>query len=287
MKPDPRFTSMPPAFWAYVRSISQWVGYTKRETGTISVPTASEVRQCLTALTLSTAPVLGPGGQFTDFGEKLHSYFVHRADILNRQVEPALMKAEEAAELFQVVRKELDSSLIVPFNKQKGEKKKEAYFTGLVHMLVEASRKKYSCNYDPRVLTAFTKEGVPVRTMSRRVDGAFPSVINPVAIWEIKEYYYTTTFGSRVADGVYETQLDGMELEEMRVAEGLDVKHYLFLDAHYTWWKCGKSYLCRIFDMVHMRLVDEVIVGRDVLTRVPTLVEEWIGILKSRKSSES
>lgn len=56
--------------------------------------------------------------------------------------------------------------------------------------------------------------GLPVRTLARRVDGAFPSVINPVAIWEVKEYYHTTTFGSRVADGVYETLLDGMELED-------------------------------------------------------------------------
>ena len=32
-----------------------------------------------------------------------------------------------------------------------------------------------------------------------------------MALWEIKEYYYTTTFGSRVADGVYETLLDGLE----------------------------------------------------------------------------
>jgi hypothetical protein len=284
MKPDPRFTTMPPHFWAYVRSISQWVGYTRRGTGTISVPTTVEVRECLNALKLSTAPVLTATGKFTEFGEKLHSYFAHRADVLNLEVEPALMNAEQAAEAFQLVREKLASTLFVPLNKQKGDKKKEAYFTGLVHMLVDASRGDFPCDYDPRVLTSFTKSGVPVRTMSRRVDGAFPAAINPIAIWEIKEYYYTTTFGSRVADGVYETQLDGMELEEMRVAEGLDVRHYLFLDAHYTWWKCGRSYLCRIFDMVHMRLVDEVVVGREVITRVPVLVEEWIEALKSRNS---
>ena len=40
--------------------------------------------------------------------------------------------------------------------------------------------------------------------------------MNPIAVWELKEYYYTTTFGSRVADGIYETLLDGMELEDMR-----------------------------------------------------------------------
>jgi hypothetical protein len=114
------------------------------------------------------------------------------------------------------------------------------------------------------------------------VDGAFPAVINPVAIWEIKEYYHTTTFGSRVADGVYETQLDGLELEELRATEGVSVKHYLFLDAHYTWWECGRSYLCRLYDMVNMGLVDEVIVGRNVEHRVPSLVKEWMTLAEAR-----
>jgi len=150
-------------------------------------------------------------------------------------------------------------------------------------MLIDANRESYPCDFDPRVLTAFTKGGVPVRTLSRRIDGAFPAAINPAAIWEIKEYYYTTTFGSRVADGVYETQLDGMELAEMRANEKIAVRHYLFLDAHYTWWECGKSYLCRIFDMVNMGLVDEVIVGREVVNRVPELVKEWIAIAKSER----
>lgn len=40
---------------------------------------------------------------------------------------------------------------------------------------------------------------------------------------EIKEYYYTTTFGSRVAGGVYETLLDGMELDELAQNEGVRV----------------------------------------------------------------
>ena len=79
-----------------------------------------------------------------------------------------------------------------------------------------------------------TRDNVPLRTLSRRVDGAFPSSVNPIAIWEIKEYYYTTTFGSRVADGVYETLLDGMELEELREHESIDVKHYRMVDAYYT-----------------------------------------------------
>lgn len=57
---------------------------------------------------------------------------------------------------------------------------------------------------------------MPLRTLSRRVDGAFTRVVNPIAIWEIKEYYYSEeNFGSRIADSVYESQLDGMELDEL------------------------------------------------------------------------
>ena len=124
---------------------------------------------------------------------------------------------------------------------------------------------------------------MPLRTLARRVDGAFPSVVDPIAIWEIKEYYYTTTFGSRVADGVYETLLDGMELEELQAATGRQIKHVLFIDDRYTWWECGRSYLCRMIDMLHMGYVDEVVFGREVLNRLPELVAEWLEIYRVRQ----
>ena len=112
------------------------------------------------------------------------------------------------------------------------------------------------------------------------MDGAFPAVVDPIAIWEIKEYYYTTTFGSRVADGVYETLLDGMEVEELRASEGIDVLHYLVVDSHYTWWECGRPYLCRIIDMLHMGYVDEVLFGYEVIERLPNIVASWIAKLR-------
>jgi hypothetical protein len=138
-------------------------------------------------------------------------------------------------------------------------------------------------NYDPRLLTSFTHQGLPVRTLSRRVDGAFPDTINPIAIWEIKEYYYTTTFGSRVADGVYETLLDGLELAEAEMNLGRQVGHYLMIDDHFTWWQCGRSYLCRMCDMLHMGLVSEVLFGREVIDRLPRLVGEWVAEAKTRR----
>ncbi len=79
----------------------------------------------------------------------------------------------------------------------------------------------------------------------------------------------------RVADGVYESLLDGMELEELHKEEGIDVKHYLFIDSHYTWWVSGRSYLCRMIDIMHMGYVDEVIFGREVESRLPAIVRSW------------
>jgi len=166
-------------------------------------------------------------------------------------------------------------------NKQKGVKKKPAYLTAMVNMLIDANLGGLPCDYDPRELTTFTQKGVPLRTLARRIDGAFPSAINPIAVWEIKEYYHTTTFGSRVADGVYETLLDGMELEELRQSEKVHCGHYLMIDAHYTWWDCGRSYLCRIVDMLHMGYVDEVLFGTEVLERLPALVNEWVTAFKN------
>lgn len=101
-----------------------------------------------------------------------------------------------------------------------------------------------------------------------------------MAIWEIKEYYYTTTFGSRVADGVYETLLDGFELKEAEENVKMKVKHYLMVDDHFTWWALGRSYLCRIIDMLHMGFIDEALFGKEVVDRLPTLVKEWIKGIK-------
>ena len=108
---------------------------------------------------------------------------------------------------------------------------------------------------------------------SRRFDGAYPCIINPRIVWEIKEYYYATTFGSRVADGVYETQLDGYEFRSISRFLEKPIYHVFFLDAYKTWWEDGKSYLCRVIDILNSGLVDEVIVGREVFTRWPQVLQ--------------
>lgn len=283
MKPDARFLNQPRHFWANVRSISQHAGYTARGTGQIRVPDLSVIVESLEKLGLSTGHVIDNGGKATKLGATLVKYFKHRADVLNKFVEPRLMDGKQAADAFAKVQRDTNSTRAITMNKQKGDKKKPAYLTGIVSMLIEANIDSLPCDFDPRELTTFTHRGAPLRTLSRRVDGAFPSAKNPVAVWEIKEYYHTTTFGSRVADGVYETLLDGMELEELRQSEKIDCKHYLMIDAHYTWWDCGRSYLCRIVDMLHMGHVDEVLVGTEVFDRMPALAKEWVKVFRSRR----
>jgi hypothetical protein len=275
MKPHLSFLKQPKHFWANVRIISQMVGYTARETGQIKIPTLEEMDNALKKQGLGSAHILNSQGKATALGKTLVAYFEHRAKVLNEEVKPQLMDAKRAKSVYNKLYKELRPKCPLPMNKQKGDKKSPAYFTGIINMLIEANTGGLPCNYDPRALTTITLNGAPLRTLARRVDGAFSETVNPIAVWEIKEYYYTTTFGSRVADGVYETLLDGMELEELHENEKINVKHYLMADAYYTWWECGRSYLCRIIDMLHMGYVDEVLFGYEVVEKLPEIVQEW------------
>ena len=281
MRPDPRFLTQPGVFWANVRLISQLIGYTERKTRQVKNPSLPDMKSALQRVGLRGNHLVDHRNVATDFGQLLSEYFQHRADVLNAFVEPRLMDAQRASDLFEHLLGQLSPSCPIPMNKQKGEKRAPAYLTGIINMLIEANSGGLPCDYDPRALTTVTRDGQLVRTLSRRVDGAFPSPVDPIAVWEIKEYYYTTTFGSRVADGVYETLLDGMELQDLADNEGVKVEHYLMLDAHYTWWKCGRSYLCRIIDMLHMAYVDEVLFGYEVVERLPTIVQNWVERVRS------
>jgi hypothetical protein len=283
LRADPRFQRQSKEFWANVRTISQEIGYTSRGKGTILIPTVEQIRKAFTSLTLTTDHIVNPDGSLTDFGATLLDYFKFRAGLLNDYVRPRLMNKDEAEAVFNELRGRLDPKCPLPMNKQKGDKANHNFLTGMVNMLVEANIGDATCDYDPRSLTTITHDSMPLRTLSRRVDGAFPSVVNPIAIWEIKEYYYTTTFGSRVADGIYETLLDGHELEELERETDRKVEHLLVVDAYYTWWECGRSYLCRIIDILHMGYIDEVLFGREVVECLPDIARQWKQALDTRR----
>ena len=222
MRPTDRFLRKPKSFWAAVRSLSQEIGYSRGDS--IIAPRIERMASAFTDLALDPGHIIATDGP-TRLAEELLDYFTERARVLVDEVEPKLMDGTEARTLFEALRDEFRPTCPIPMNKQKGDKRAEAYLTALVNMMIERYARDYPCDYDPRQLTAITSDGAPLRTFARRIDGAFPSAVNPISIWEIKEYYYTTTFGSRVADGVYETLLDGMEIEELREHESIDVKH--------------------------------------------------------------
>lgn len=276
MKPDPTFLRESLAFWANVRTISQRAGYSVRGTGTVSAHDLESIVQAMQRSGLQSRHLRGDDGEATPLGQKLQDYFAFRADVLNDYVQPRLMDLDRARGVYGELRARLAPRCPIPMNKQSGEKRAPAYFTGIINMLVEQHSSGFPVDYDPRELTVITKDAQPLRTLARRLDGAFPTPVDPISVWEIKEYYYTRTFGSRIADGVYETLLDGMELAELTASEGVHVQHLLMVDGHYTWWECGRSYLCRIIDMLHMGFVDEVLFGYEVVERLPDIVGDWV-----------
>jgi hypothetical protein len=46
----------------------------------------------------------------------------------------------------------------------------------------------------------------------------------------------------------------------------------------------GRPYLCRMVDMLHMRFVDEILFGREVVERLPVLAKEWMALVKQRNT---
>lgn len=284
MKPNKKFSDLGLEFWANIKLLNQRLGYFERKTKKnpnqdFVIPTIEQVRKTFAEEGLQFSKLIRDD-KWTDYGQSLIEYLEYRKKILNEEVEANLMDANSAKVLFNKLKKELKPKCPLPLNKQRGKKKGNAYFTGIINMLIESNARGNPCNYDPAELTAITIDGFPIRTLSRRVDGAFPSVINPIAIWEIKEYYYTKTFGSRVADGVYESLLDGYEIKEAASTTHKKIRHYFMVDAYYCWWIKGKSYLCRIIDMLHMGFIDEAIFGKEVVKVLPCLVKEWIKQLK-------
>jgi hypothetical protein len=262
-------------FWAIVQYVSETLGYSHG--GRVNSFSLDDIKAALQKKRL-----------FIDEPQllKIKRYVDSRATLLNDRVEPALMDAAAAKNEYEKLLTPAGAAYSCkrPLNKQKGEMRQIAYFTAIINMLAEKTIKGagngiqgLGFNDDPKGLVYVVgPEGRLIGSTSRRYDGALPDIVNPLMIWEIKEYYYAMTFGSRVADGVYETQLDGHEFKQIEEATGIHIEHVFFIDGHRTWWVQGKSYLCRIIDALNRGLVDEVIVGREVLTGWPQLIRRFL-----------
>lgn len=272
MKPNLLFKKQGHDFWAIVKYASEQAGYTSRKTRT----TPSALRTLTTAQIKETLKERGidPRSITAESYELVASYIAYRAKVLTEEVEPALMNRDEARQCFEEVKAKVNPKIAATMNRQKGEKRHEAYLSSMVAMFAEEAFGHEGFVNDAQKLAILTEGNALKGIFSRRFDGVIPSTRDPIAMWEVKEYYGTTSFGSRVADGVYETLLDGYEINAFENEYGRRIAHYLFVDDKFTWWGMGKSYLCRMIDMLHTGHVDEVFFGRQVVSQWPAALAE-------------
>jgi hypothetical protein len=265
MKPVNKYKGQSLRFWAHVKFLSERIGYSTRKTkikpSELKHYTLDDAAVAFEAFNLSTKSF----GSNNEFIASILEYMNYRANILNNVVSKKFMTKDEAKSEFDKLHAEINPKTALLYNKQKGDKRHPAYLACMVQMIAEKQMGEGEFVNDAQNLSIVTKNEFLEMIFSRRFDGAYPSIINPKAVWEIKEYYGTTTFGSRVADGVYESLLDGFEISLLKSEHDISVSHYLFIDDRYTWWECGKSYLCRLVDMLHTGHVDEIFFGREVL----------------------
>jgi len=256
-------------FWDEVRLISETLGYSsKKELKTYTMEQIDLVENDL-KINLSDKSLL-------------LKYLNERSEILNSKVQNFFMDKDEVKKIYdEYIYNNKPTSKVI-MNKQKGDKKHPSYLSNLVSFGCEKVFGVDGFINDPQKLCFIVEDKKIVKTFARRFDGALPTIKNPKAVWEVKEYYGTTSFGSRVADGVYETLLDGLEINQIKTNK-YKPKHFLFIDDKFTWWGMGKSYLCRIIDMLNMKLVDEVFFGKEVITEWPKTLKKLIAQVNSMK----
>lgn len=161
MRANQKFVGQDKGFWAHVRSISEAQGYTVRGAGAIKTLDAVGIVAAFEKLKLSSKHLVDKG-QLSERGHLLCQYFAYRADLLDNFVQPRLMDAARAEKVYKETRARLKPKLAETMNKQKGDKAKVAYLTGLVNMIIESVVGSEGFNSDPRQLTTFTKNAMPL-----------------------------------------------------------------------------------------------------------------------------
>lgn len=278
MRAFEQFSDKGASFWAFVKFVSESLGYTRRGYGMVKSYEYDDIYKLCIKHNIAVD---------SNFIGDVVAYSNLRAQCLNEYARNMLMDVNSAQQEFQrlySIYEQRSLQCALPFNKQRGSKRNFAFFTCIINILTELTIREITGDEsltgfddDPRGLMFVMDENNNlIGSSSRRFDGAFPSILSPKIVWEIKEYYYTTSFGSRIADGIYETQLDGLEFMDLKNRTGKKIFHVLFIDAYQTWWIQGKSYLCRVIDALNAGQVDEVIIGREVFSRWPNLLKEVV-----------
>lgn len=271
MLPETEFQTKGREFWSYVRLVSEQAGYQPTGDGVAKEYDTGDLQDTVAEAEINPDPLLsGLSGTATALGEDVLRYLNYRSG----QVETALGRIrtkQEATSQFEEYRGdfEMDTEQL---NKQGGDE--PLVFANSVNLVLE---RETGIDFDPnpRTLpTVLDSERQLQATLPKWPDGAFPTARNPRAIWEVKEFYSSTTFGSRIADAIYEVMLFGEELDTLHTETDSDVQLYLMTDG-YEAWQSGISYICRIIDILNMGYIDAAVFGEEVFTQWPDIVADW------------
>ena len=186
MRADRSFVEKSARFWAHAKFISERVGYSQRMSGQLRTHSIGEAEAALKERRLAAD---------NNLLVEVMAYLNWRAEVLNNRVAHLFMNRDEAAAEFAKVYKKTKPTKPLPKNKQKGEKRHPAYLASMVAMIAESIVGPSGFIDDARKLSILTSDHTLEEIFSRRFDGALPDTENPRAVWEIKEYYGTTTFG--------------------------------------------------------------------------------------------
>lgn len=272
MLPNQEFSGKDDEFWAYVRLVSQQAGYQPRGDEIVKEYDMGDLQETVESTGINGEPIFGDfsSSGLTDRGDEILSYLNYRS----KQVEVAMdhiQTKDEAKRTFEEYRGDYELTH-VQHNRQ-GDKE-PLVFANTVNLVLE---KEYGGEFDPdpyELPTVLDDNKNLQMTLAKRLDGSLPNNRNPIALWEVKEFYSSSTFGSRVADAIYEIMLLSQEAQSVEDKIDREIEMYLMTDGQQAWSK-GVSYICRIIDIVNMGYIDAAIFGEEVVTEWPDIVSEW------------
>ena len=115
-----KYTNESGSFWAFVKYVTERLGYTDRRTGLIKSYTYQEIcNLCANNGILATESLI----------IKSTEYCSARADVINNEIQYNLMNAEQAESLFNQIYNQGQYQSKIIMNKQSGAKKKVSYYT--------------------------------------------------------------------------------------------------------------------------------------------------------------
>jgi hypothetical protein len=202
--------------------------------------------------------------------ERLSAYWSRRREVSEEILDIMRTEEEAKADYASVSDQALGSYSVQVAGYHKSSKVLVNTVDAIVYR--EKAAFEVDVNTNPQSRATMVSDG-HIWVSPRRLDGAIPGLLNPVALWEIKEYWGVKSGGSKMSDAIYELQLVGTELRMFEDEFGIHVNHYAIMDGR-NQWESRKSDIRRAVDLLYSGILDELIVGREVLTEWPRILRE-------------